>query len=481
MIKPEEIFKKKTTWLIIALAALLFYKFFRPLFVFDVPLGYDPGMYRYLFVKHAQNGLPFDLSGLPAWVRQHPIGLFLFASPLINLGVPADWLTGWIWNLFTVLLAFIFARTLRIRFGPKTAAVTLLMVLLSQAYYDGFTAMYWKAYLALLWMVLAFGCLDKKSWWAALFVFLCLITHHQTGLLLALVLGSQWLYWSFTAWRTRTWQTVTLAGALCLAATVIFYLPIWQNAIVRVLGYLFTQAGNSAYGGSFPDLSFFIKTNPVLLGLGLGGLVLYIIKNEKTINAWLLSVFWSGAFVFLRLYFYKRFFLYLDFFLLPFAAYMSVYLWDKKAVIWKISLTVFIIIQLVLTHQATLKRVPIIPGQELKTIKTFSEALPENAYLLTIENNSPFWVQGWNPDMQVGGPGLLDMPWTYQQWEQFIYGNHEQRAILLSQLPGPVYLYAPQFFYSYYKEQSKKFLSDSCFKKVEGQPLWEVVCGEIKN
>ena len=74
------------------IVVLLIAKFFYSLFVFDVPLGFDPGMYRYLFVKYAREFPPFSLPDLRPWAQEYPFGLFIITSYLIKAGIPMDYL-----------------------------------------------------------------------------------------------------------------------------------------------------------------------------------------------------------------------------------------------------------------------------------------------------------------------------------------------------------------------------------------------------
>ncbi|MBI2523749.1 hypothetical protein HYW11_00830 [Candidatus Peregrinibacteria bacterium] len=141
---------------------LLFLKFFWPLFYFNLPLGYDAGIYRYLFLQYGEAFPPFTFPDLPPWAREHPPGLFLFSSLLLHLGVPVDWLVGWMWNLFPILLAVCFSVVAWRKWGRAVGIVTLLLFAFAPAYYDGFAAMYWKTFAALLWMVLSFSFLERS-------------------------------------------------------------------------------------------------------------------------------------------------------------------------------------------------------------------------------------------------------------------------------------------------------------------------------
>ena len=94
----------KAALLSAGLLLLLLLRYFQTYFQYDFPLGYDAGIYRYLFLKHGAAFPPFVLGDVAPWARGHPLGLFFFTTILMKLGVPADWLVGWIWNLVPVVL-----------------------------------------------------------------------------------------------------------------------------------------------------------------------------------------------------------------------------------------------------------------------------------------------------------------------------------------------------------------------------------------
>lgn len=66
-----------------SLGILLLAKFLWPLFAYDIPLGYDPGLYRYLFLQYAESIKDFTLPELLPWASEHPPGLFVLAAPLL--------------------------------------------------------------------------------------------------------------------------------------------------------------------------------------------------------------------------------------------------------------------------------------------------------------------------------------------------------------------------------------------------------------
>lgn len=451
-------------------------KFLWPLFVFHIPLGYDPGIYRYLFIRYADALGNFSLPDLPPWAKEHPVGLFMLAAPFIKLGLPVDWLLGWMWNFVPVLVLLTLAWVMTKREGAPVGITVLLTGLLSAPFYDGFFAMYWKVYAALFFLVLTYHFFEKRSLWFAPLALLTIITHHQTGLILILVMATWWILSIPSSWRDPTWRLWTiLFGCIGLAA-ILFYLPNWERALWSPFKSVILLRGDDAPGGSFPEALFYLRTTGILLALGVGGF-LYSFRKER-FSVWQLSVLWCAAFVFFKLVFYRRFFLQLDFFLLPFAASALVFVWNKwHSFLMRGAMIVLVAAQGYWSYQVMVDRTPNVDKDTLTIYRTLPLQVPEGATVIALENESAFWLRGWLPYHTVGGPGVLDYPgWTYEDWEKFIYGTHAERQGLLSSLPEETYFVITPIFLQYYGNDVYDFLADTCFEEVPRAPLLKSVC-----
>ncbi|TSD00019.1 MAG: hypothetical protein Greene101449_379 [Candidatus Peregrinibacteria bacterium Greene1014_49] len=465
-----------TVWASSILVLPLLVKFLLPLFRFPIPLGYDPGIYRYLFLKYAASFPLFP--DLPRWAGEHPPGLFLLAAPFLRMGIPVEWFLGWIWNLFPVFLATVLALSWRRKEGVVVGVLVLLTAFLSQAYYDGFVGMYWKTYAALLFTVFTFTALEKKSWLALLFTFLTLIIHHQTGLLLGLSIGTWWLLsLKGRLHDKRVWMT---GGALaCIALfSLLFYLPHWIAAVRDPFTSIYNLRGDLAPGGSFPDPVFYLRITAVLLALGAWGFLLSWRKERGSL--WQLAVLWTLPFIIFRLVFYRRFFLQCDFFLLPFAAMGIRDLWQRfRAPQLRIVLVVLILVQAGISLRVAWERIPALDMQSYAAIQKASAALPRgDAPVIALDNAAARWLLGELLDRNVGGPGIFDLPgWKEEQWAEFLYGTHEQREVLLRELPqGTLFILTP-LFTQYYGEYVTGFLIDPCFTQVQ-ENVMKSVCGK---
>lgn len=472
-------------WVILGLTALLAVKFFWPLFVFEIPMGYDPGFYRYLFIKHAEGFPPFWVAELEPWARGHPLGLFFFSTILMRMGVPVDWLLGWVWNLFAVVLPLTLSYVMYRRHGLLVAIGTLAAAILSVAYFDGFAAMYWKTLASIFWCVLTYRAIERGSWWGVLFGILTVITHHQTGLLFGLVLIT-WLVLpfipfvrstraSFAAGRTITRREIlliALGGSIIFGIGILAYLPIWKEAVLEHLPQLL---GRSEAGGSFPAPLFYYRTQGMLLLVGVYGFYLNVQRERWTF--WQLSVLWSAAFVFLHLIFYRRFFLQLDFFLLPFAGIGLADLWMRFAQPFQRAIiSVILLLQLFVMYQVIVTRGPLITDETFKAVLATERIVPADGYVLALENESAVVLRGWLPDRHVAGPGLFESTWTYGQWETFLTGDSEGRKTLFATLPRPAFVFTSPLFFSYYGDYSQLLLSDPCLRQTSEPLLYAVVC-----
>lgn len=469
-----------------ALLVALLVKYFWPVFVFDQPLGYDPGFYRYLFLKHAEGFPPFSIVKMQGWARGHPLGLFFFTTIFLRMGMPVDWLIGWMWNLFPVLLAASLAWVTAKRMGVLTGLLVLVAALLSVAYFDGFAAMYWKTYASLFWCVWAFFALEKRSWWSVPLGILTVATHHQTGFLFGLCLLT-WFILPFIPgtrstesffvrgkrWKMRDIVMILGAGFTIFAIGLLTYLPIWREAVSVHLSHLFEL--NSDASGSFPEPKHYLSTAWILLLLGAYGFAQSIYRTRWTL--WQLAVLWSFAFVALHLFFYRRFFLQLDFFLLPFVAYALADLLRRfKDLNVRALIVALLIGQLYMTYDAIKMHGPLLPDTVFHAFLQEIPRIPENAYVLGLENRSVVVLRGWLPHHKVGGPGLFENDWTRTQWQTFMYGAHDERKKLLTRFGSTTWMFVSPEFRAYYGPYGEEFLADTCFAPTESSYFYSVTC-----
>lgn len=471
-------------WVVCLLVVALTCKYVWPLFVFNQPMGYDIGFYRYLFIRHAEGFPPFTTVSLEPWARGHPLGLFFFSTIFMRLGIPVDWLIGWMWNVFAIALLCTLSWISANRYGKSIGIWTLVASVLSVSSFDGFAAMYMKTFVSLLWMILALSAVERKSWLAIPFGILTVVTHHQTGLLFGLVIISYFVVpfipfvrastpMSLRSVSLRDLTVVVGGGLIVVLLGLLAYAPIWKDAILQHLPALLGET--EAASGSFPPAIFYLQVEAILLFFAALGFYINVRRERWTL--WQLPVLWSLLFVVMHLLFYRRFFLQLEFFLLPFSAIALDTLWKHwKNIRFRGAIIILLCVQVFTMQKAILRHGPLLDNESFVSIIQTANTLPHDAFILGLENMTPVILRGWYPYYRVGGPGLFDAPWSENQWRTILLGNSTERAAILRSIPGPLYLVTSAYFHSYYGEYADSLLRDPCLTVVPNTVFYRFTC-----
>ena len=496
-----------------------------------VPFGYDAGIYRFLFIREAHGWPPFLTPDLPEWAKSHAPGLFFFTSPFVMLGLSPDWLIGWLWNLFPVAIALSLAFVVRRRYGDLAGFFVLLCALVSVVQYQGFLMLYMKVFVAFLFCLLAFDAYERRSrWWVALGM-MTIAVHQQIGLVFALAVCSSMVFTSLVgpdrptlrdwtqyvatillgaAWYLPTYQrslqdvlpevmhsgTVVLLVvallAIALFAALIVMLPergrraAWTVCIVLVAivaiafplisdapefvtRYLASRA--DTVSGSFLGVSEYLFLSWPLLLLGIAGLVFSAEKERGTPSQW--AVIWCAVAVIGMFFFYRRFILPLDFFLLPFAARAAAALW--RSMQGRIVVSALLLVQGVFLLQQIQSADPHVKRPWLQQFGALSAHVPSGSTIVVLDNMAP-WVLGYLPNTNVSGPGIFDSR-PYAEWEKFLLGSEAERRSFISGYPAGTFFYASPVFMQYYTPDIQSVLRHPCLTPAGSEGLYRSVCG----
>ncbi|MSR67251.1 hypothetical protein EXS65_00265 [Candidatus Peribacteria bacterium] len=512
-----------------ALLVLLCIKYFWSLLLFPgVPFGYDAGMYRYLFIKHAEAFPPFSVTQLPPWAESHPLGLFFFSTVLMRAGVPVDSLIGWVWNLFPVILSTVLAIVFARKKGIHLGILILVVSLLSTVQYQGFLMMYWKVFAAFFCCILAFDARERQSRMWVFFGMLTIAIHQQIGLIfalavfssllssahrrktlvqgigwlaLSLVLGLLWYLPNFTHALSDLWpllrvsasSTVTLGVVLfVLGALFIFtVVPKYGHRILLIAcgvigivllllphtgiapGFLSHLTKTDVVPGSFLTIPEYLELSLPMLLLGIFGLMHSLKKEKGTVWQW--AVLWSALAVCSMFFFYRRFLLPLDFFLLPFSALALHAMWTNRDHRYRLLCGAFVFMQgfLVFRQIGTID-----PHVDRRMLQEFSElhrVIEPVSQVIVLDVMAP-WIVGYLPQNAVSGPGIFDSQ-PLSAWERFLYGTAEERQTFISHYPKGTYFYATDVFRVYYPPEVQTLFTHPCLERLEALGLYRSTCG----
>lgn len=454
-------------WVALTLELLLKYAW--PLCAFDLPLGANPGIYRYLFLHYSQAWPPFTIPAMDPWAYQYPLGLFVVLLPLLKTGVPVDALLGWIWSLMPIVLALVLGFVVG-RGSWKTrdrGLLTVVMALLSLGQWVMYERMEWTMAAALLFCVLAFALLERKSWWAVPAAIATVATDQQTGILFLLVLLCWWIHLFFSLSlksRGQFFFSVTLGGLLFLGAALL-YLPLLDTAVTLQLRSMSVE---------LPRLPFFLWFSPVIWGLGIFGVTKTL--RQKRITIWHLALFVAAFLALLQFSSHPRFLLFVDFFLLPFAASGLLLLWKRRRFLLRCGLITAVIVQALLTTVVATSATPRISADTLHSVVDAAAMLPADSLLLTLDPESAAWLQGWLPGRHIAGPTTTVSPWSEAEWDFFFHGSLNDRWALVQKLRGPVYFLITDGFRALHPDLAQTLHREPCFREVEGTPFLRVIC-----
>jgi len=518
----------------VGLVILLTFKYFWSMYEFPgVPFGYDAGIYRYLFLTHARGFPPFLIAPMPEWAMGHPLGLFFFSSILLRLGLPVDHLIGWIWNLFPVILSCALALSLSKTYGKRIGCLTLLVSLVSIAQYEGFLMIYWKVFLALLWCTLAFSAYERKSRLWIVFGMFTVATHQQIGLLFGLATVSSILVSAMKQRRLKPelnniglffltgllgllWYlpnysrsigdilpmmlrpavslgvlAILCFGVLLLISIQISPLPRWWLMVVCIavgfvllllpfIGYApasvidFLTKSRSTDPGAFLSVEEYLQSSAPLLILGIFGLGLFIRRNPQ--SPWIWAAVWSGLAVVSMFFFYRRFILPLDFFLIPSAVLALEWLWQHRFAWLRVLASAIVAVQAVFLLQNMAVIDPHVEAQSLEDFSKLAPVIVPHSQVVVLDNMAP-WVVGFLPDAEVTGPGIFNSE-PLEAWQKLLFGSHEDRLTFFQDYPKGTYFYATDVFRSFYPPEVQSLLEDSCLKPAGPQGLFVSSCGK---
>lgn len=366
--------------------------------------------------------------GLFAFVKAAPIDPTFLIIPLIIF-----------FSALLFLSLYLFTNRL---FGKKAALWAIFLLSCSLVQYRVFYWYYLKNIAALAFLFFTFYCLLSKSPWAIFWAVLTVYFHSPTDFVLYSVLISGFIFYK----GHRPYFLFTLV------LTILFSLPYlisnFSFSFAPILTAITTSFGKAS--GTFYEPLEVLVLAIFYLPLGL----LSFIKNYKKTPFLIIPILALIITALLKLFFYRRLLIYLDIFLLIFAAY---YLSKIKNKFFNIF---FVILNMAYISIFVIKTAyPGINHDEFKEI----QSIKIDGYLLaTDEMNSP-WLMGYSQSKKVISTGLNpeDNYWTDGEWWQFRSGSISTEIELLKKLPQPLYIYHSD------RQAPMAFIDDyQCFTKI---------------
>ncbi|MEI6690270.1 MAG: hypothetical protein WCL07_00810 [bacterium] len=393
-----------------------------PYFSSVVPLGYDPGLYLYLFRIYSHIS-PFSFTSLPSWlVEVYP--------PLLPFLV---WLVTPIFTPEQILIPLILLAALSLFaatyflvknfFNTKAATIAVALLSLSIIQYRFYWYYYVKNIFAVSLLLVLAVMLRRKSKWIYLIAPALVLLHQPTAILMGVLLMARANY-KVIAVVALTFAAYYLPN---FAHTLLPFLPAFATSIVP--GFLSGKYGQES--GTFYSVKESIWYMLPYLPLAVVGVWNNFRKYPELARTLLVSAFFAFG-VFLS----RRFIPMLDILLIIFASATLAKLKVKTLCIYFMALALIFCMQFLKASKT------LIQEDEFKEIALLRTTEP-GSYILVADNEYTPWVYGYSLRKPITpGFGEYDIYWSYNEWDQFwLSGNRTIELDLLKKLPKPLYIY----------------------------------------
>jgi len=412
----------------------------------SVPLGYDPGLYKYTMDLYASALPQIPEAGLASWVKEvMPQGLPVLSDALHVLAdTDSLQLIKYLFPLLGALLVFPVFIVGRNLFGPRAGLLAAVLYAASYTQFDVFAMAYFKNVLGLAFLLFSIYALEKKKYGLMAVMFAALgIFHRPEFLLFALILIPY-----FIVHRRKGIILAVLGAAILIAA---FWLPRWDANWTVLSGTIETaitniQGSEELGGGTFFGFATYKVVSLVYLPFALIG-ALFLVRRRNW-NSVLFYFAISSIIVIFHLFFFRRFIIPLDICYIMLAAVgIDQTLLRRKrisGIVGATAMLLLIVVTAIPTIDAAQDVRPRITEDQMEAVQWMAENTDEDAYVVATSYDAP-WVLGWS-ERRVIAPGLFE--WNVHnrsEWRNFLWtGDLERAQLFLDAYQGPIYIYHSQ-------------------------------------
>lgn len=406
--RKDEIHKVRyATVIILIIALFIFTVRVIPYSNNSVPLGYDPGIYKYAMDTYIGSLPQIPEGNLPLWIKvtfEQGVLVLMDVIYIFTSITPQDSFLYLMPFFCAILVLPLFILT-RAIFNEPAALIASILYAVSYTQYTAFTYLYFKNIFGLFFLLLAIYALERRKYILLSVMYAALgIYHRPEFLLFSLILIPY-----FIKNRSKGIIYATLIAALLV-------LPFWLERLminlemISGIGQTMISSlqGETVQGGTFFGPEEYKWFSLAYLPFGLiGALYLLIQKKWSTILFYLLI---NGIIVAFKLFFYNRLIISLDIVLIILASAGIYYVFlkskDAPRYVTVTAVCLLIFASGVITLENAYTSKPLINEKQLDTVRWISSNTPSDSYVLATSYDAP-WVLGWS-NRRVLAPGLFE-------------------------------------------------------------------------
>jgi hypothetical protein len=453
--KTRPIFSRKWgTVSIIALLLLIAFIGLRPyLSGHPAPLGYDTGIYQHELEQSAER--------LPGFaVTIHP-GMFFLSDALFTLGITPDQIMFPGYFICFLLLALSIYSVTKHFFGRDAAILALALFVFSEIQFTAYSYMLFKNMLGASVMLFSLVLISKRSWLLLpIGLFLVLLQPTQF-LLVGVAMLIMWIG------NIKNKNDRRFFGPIGVVVGVLGAMVLLKNPTLLSTAWNIVLKKDALAEGQFIEISQAIQYSMFYCAVALVALVKTL--RVKKIEVLRIITLVTAGMVFLKLFFYHRYIIELDIFMLIFAGFgLSKFLEiiHHHKSYRNGALAAFILLAFVSATNAYLYK-PFVSSQEFSKIRGFCETIEPNAVIMAADSYYAPWLHGYSCHT-VFAPGIFEASrWSNAQWNIFWNGTKEERGKIMSETfpKDSIYIYIGK------KQTQMNFEGEPNFSSL-GDGLW---------
>lgn len=463
-------------WLGIGLLIAVLVRVF-PFFASSIPLGYDPWLYRSMFLAYGGLEHLGMLHTLPTWIQRmyEPLLGMRWAIGLQVWWPWSDTVLLW-WRAVVSCLPLLGIRLIANQRGKSAGIFAVVFAVASFTQYELFWRHYRKQIFAMFLLCVVIWWRKRAQWWQMVPLLSGLILLHRPA---AVLVGTTALVWWIWLWRNKWAQATRALRASCASAGCIaglVMLPL-RDELVAPLRWVLVWWGGSGVDGNgwwvfLSVTEYLLVARPSLLLAGVGGW--HFLSRRQRWGGVLhsmsvLLLIWIGT----QALFFQRMLGYLDMVVVIYAGVGSALLRTGK--IWQkyVVIGLLLIQSGVMLYRVDRTYAPLIEQDEFAFLSQIGTHLEEDAVIVVPWINYSPRVQGWT-QREVVAPGLfdlnrwgtLDTQWETKRWS---VSAEEKCARFTNDYPElrnrPVYLWIGS-------KQETTDLAGWCFERLAGGERW---------
>lgn len=442
--------------IIILVLSIIFWLYrFYPYLYSDVPLWYDPWLYRRMFLDYFSS-LPYvDFASFTPRTREaYPPYIWLLWNILNIIGYSADFIITFILAFFS-FISSVFLYLILKKYSRNTAFFWVIIFFISVIQYESFFLNYYKQILWIIFLLVSLYLLENKKYLLSIPIIISMFTVNRPAGVFFVIMLVFYVLYNYIVWIFK-WKNVPLIkgektivhklggfvsvynkNIVYILLTVLFsgiialfmYLPLIDEQILSLIEPLTTTFLVSWSSWTFFDIPDYINYNWPIIVLSFFGLYYKITKKDfDFVTIWYLV--WLLWIVF-RLFFYNRFLIFFDLFIILFAAYWLWELYNKKKLFSSIFILFFCIQSYNYLGYLHYNWVAFIPKSEFEMMNKLDTLLPKDSMIMvTHRHYTPRLF--WYTTKPIIAPWMFEYDlWEKSDWDKWLNSDWIEKCEMI--------------------------------------------------